>query len=711
MRLMSARVFTGIAIMLALLALAVGPARAAIGSTSGGSTSGGSTAAGGFAMPAGVRDACASAASGRATCAALLGTPAARISAAGVSTIRQSSAAVADASTPPAGFTPADLQSAYGLHSSTAGSLQTVAVVTAYDDPDAESDLATYRSQYGIAACTTADGCFSKVNQTGGTTYPGTSAGWSASDAQSLDMISAICPNCHIVLVEASSSAITDLGTAENEAVMLGAMFIDNDWASPEATFGSTETSYDALYFNHPGIAITAPAGDAGYGVDYPAASPYVIAVGGTTLTKDSTAPRGWTEAAWSGSGSGCSAYEPKPAWQTDTGCSDRTVNDVAAVADPNTPVNFYDTPTAGGWSDSGGTDFAAAIVAASYALAGTPAPGTNPASYPYLHPGGSYTTPGSADPYADGLNDLTAGSNGTCAVAYLCTAGTGYDGPTGVGSLSSFVSVSGSGATAAGPFYGGIVNKCIDDTGNATSNGNKIQIWDCNGAAAQNWTAEADGTVRIGGTHCLDVTNGGTANGTKIQLWSCLSGDANQQWQPTSNGSLVNPQSGKCLDDPGSSTTNGTQLQIFTCNGSPAQLWRLPYALPSGTGTITSQITTSKCVDDFNGSSSNNNKIDIWNCNGNTAAQTWTVEGNGTIRINGSCMVTDSDGTANGTKIVLYGCTGDTNQHWVPLSDGALMNTRSGTCLDDPSATTTNGTQLQIWTCSGVIQQSWNLP
>jgi hypothetical protein len=329
------------------------------------------------------------------------------------------------------------LQSAYNLPKTTSlGNAETVAVVTAYDDPDAESDLGTYRSQYGLSACTTANGCFKKVNQTGGTTYPGTSAGWSAADAQSLDMISAICPSCHLLLVEANSTAISDLGTAENEAVTLGALFVDNDWLTPEATLGSSETSYDSQYFDHPGIAITAPSGNTGYGVNYPAASQYVTAVGGTTLTKDTSVPRGWTETAWSGSGSGCSAYEPKPAWQTDTGCSDRTLNDTAAVADPSTPVAYYDTPTAGGWAEGGGTDVSAAIVAAEYALAGPPAPGTYPASYLYGTPGALYA--------------ITSGSNGTCSPSYLCTAGTGYNGPAGMGAPGGVAALSASGARPA---------------------------------------------------------------------------------------------------------------------------------------------------------------------------------------------------------------------------------------------------------------------
>jgi hypothetical protein len=622
-----------------------------------------------------------------------------------------------DATTPPLGYGPSDLRSAYGFPSATAGSGQTVAVVAPYDDPDAETDMGTYRSEYGISPCTAADGCFRKVSQTGGSSYPQPGTGWSANDSGSLDMISAVCPNCHILLVEANDTAIGDLGMAENEAVALGAKFIDNAWDIPEATLGSSELSYDSQYFDHPGVAITAPAGDKGYGtIYYPAASQYVTAVGSTVLTRDASTARGWTETASSSTDSGCSAYEPKPGWQRDTGCNGRTLNDVAAVGDPSTPVAYFDTPTDGGWDSNGNTVIAAAIIAAAYALAGTPAAGTYPASYPYLHPGGAYTEPGNGYPYADGLNNITNGSNTSlvdCTVTYLCNAGAGYSGPAGLGTPSSIVSLSSTGGPS-GPFFAGIMGKCLDDAGNSASNGNKVQLWACNGGSAQKWTAASDGTVTIHGSgspgQCLDVTGGGTSNGTRVQLWSCISGDANQQWVPQSDGTLRNPHSGKCLNDPGSSTINGTWLDISTCGTTGAEQWYLPYAVPSSGGAIKSHVSAGKCVDDFNSLTGAGNKIQLWSCLGN-AAQDWTVQPDGTVRVLGRCMSTIADGTANGTRVGLYGCTGDTNQHWVARSDGSLLNTRSGTCLDDPSASTANGIQLQIWACNGRVQQGWTLP
>ncbi|MFC4034635.1 peptidase S8, partial [Streptomyces polygonati] len=227
----------------------------------------------------------------------------------------------------PSGYGPTDLQSAYALPSG-AGAGATVALVDAQDDPNAAADLSTYRSQYGLPACTTANGCFKKVSQTGSTTsLPSPDSGWAGEISLDLDMVSAVCPQCHILLVEASSASMDDLGTAVNEAVSLGAKYVSNSYGGDE---DSSDTSADSSYFNHPGVAITVSAGDEGYGPEYPAASKYVTSVGGTALTRSSGTSRGWTESVWhtsstEGTGSGCSAYDAKPTWQTDTGCAKRT--------------------------------------------------------------------------------------------------------------------------------------------------------------------------------------------------------------------------------------------------------------------------------------------------------------------------------------------------------------------------------------------------
>jgi hypothetical protein len=338
------------------------------------------------------------------------------------------------------GYGPSDLQSAYSLPSSTAGSGETVAVVDAYNDPNITSDLATYRSAWGLPAC--GSGCFSVVNQNGAASPLPANAGsngWDVEESLDVDMVSAICPLCHIILVEATSASDANLGTAVNSAVSLGAKFVSNSYGGSES---SSDTTYDSEYYNHPGVAVTASAGDSGYGVEYPAASQYVTAVGGTSLSTASNA-RGWTESVWGssaggeGTGSGCSAVDPKPSWQTDSGCSRRTNNDVSAVADPNTGVAVYDSYSQGGWLEVGGTSASSPIIASVFALAGTPASGTYPSSYPYAH--------------TSDLYDVTSGANGSCSPAYLCTAETGYDGPTGLGTpdgTAAFTSGSTSGNT-----------------------------------------------------------------------------------------------------------------------------------------------------------------------------------------------------------------------------------------------------------------------
>jgi hypothetical protein len=322
----------------------------------------------------------------------------------------------------PNGWGAPDLQSAYSLPPD-GGAGQTVAIVDAFDDPNAEADLAIYRQQYGLPACTTANGCFSKVDQRGGSTYPSPDPGWAGEISLDLDMVSAAAPYAHILLVEADDNGFESLGSSVNEAVALGAKFVSNSYGSDyrggNGEDPSETTAFDA-YFNHPGVAVTVSTGDYGYGVGYPAASQYVTAVGGTTLTRDTGSARGWTESAWDGAGSGCSLYEPKPAFQKDTGCANRALADVSAVAEG---VAVYQTYGAGGWSVYGGTSVSSPIIASVYADAGTPVAGSYPNSYPYAA--------------SSGVNDITTGSNGSCSPAYLCTGGAGYDGPTGLGTPS----------------------------------------------------------------------------------------------------------------------------------------------------------------------------------------------------------------------------------------------------------------------------------
>ncbi len=326
----------------------------------------------------------------------------------------------------PSGFGPSSLQSAYALPSTSAGSGQRVYIVDAYDDPKAESDLASYRTQFGLSACTTANGCFKKVNQNGAASpLPTADSGWAGEISLDLDMVSAVCPNCGITLVEANDNA-DNLFLAVKEAATLGAKFVSLSFGGAE---DGNEASYDSQYFKSSGVVYTASTGDDAYqaGTSYPASSSAAVSVGGTSLKTASNA-RGWTESVWKtstteGTGSGCSRDVAKPSWQSiipTSVCSKRATADVSADADPATGVAVYQTYGGSGWAVYGGTSASAPIIASVYALAGTPASTDHPASFPYAHTGN--------------LNDVTTGNNGTCSPSLLCTAAAGWDGPTGLG-------------------------------------------------------------------------------------------------------------------------------------------------------------------------------------------------------------------------------------------------------------------------------------
>jgi Ricin-type beta-trefoil lectin domain/Putative Ig domain len=698
------------------------------------------------------------------------------------------------------GYGPAALRQAYNLVNASAnqGVGMTVAVVDAFDNPKAASDLATYRAHYGLPACQpgTGAGCVTKVNQEGQPSpLPPANVKWAAQESVDLDMVSAMCPNCHILLVEANTNGLNDLGTADNTAVAAGAKFVSNSWDGAEFP---SESFFDNVYFNHPGVAFAVAAGDGGYGTGWPSSSQYVTSVGGTKLIRDSGVPRGWTETAWSGSGSGCSGADPKPAWQSADntapgGCLNRTENDVAAVANPNPGVAFYDTYQKPGWSVMGGTSVATPIITAVYALAGTPTPRTYPASYLYQSKAA--------------LNDVTSGSNGTCETnrQYLCHARAGYDGPAGngtpngtgafassaagnvvtltnpgvqdeqagtpvflamqaldsaagqtltytatglpsglsIGRASGHITGTLTGAAAAstvkvtatdgtgakgsvrfsmvvvkslttgyhpvaGPVHVDLAGMCMDDTGNKTANGTKIQIWSCNGKASQDWTFQPDGSPGGPGTltihgKCLDIVNRGTANHTKVQLFTC-NGGANQQWLIDGTaGQLFNPVSGRCLADPGG-TTNGVQLWISDCSGKPNQAWILP-ASPVQSG------IAGMCMKDPNNSVVNGTQILISTCTGLTTEQ-WTMRPDSTLRINGKCLDVAGASKLDGAKIDLFTCksasSGNASQRWAIGSNGELYNLHSGRCVADPGDSTTNNTGLVQEDCYGRAGEIW---
>ena len=317
---------------------------------------------------------------------------------------------------PSAALGPADIQAAYSLPAGGEG--RTVAIVDAYGDSHAEADLAAYRAYYGLPECTTANSCFRKVDQSGGTDYPADNEGWALETALDLDAVSSACPACNILLVQGDSAGLDDLGTAVDTAVRLGAKYVSNSYGLPGES--ASETAYDHHY-DHAGVAVVASTGDTGHVQNWPATNPDVVAAGGTRLTRTPDTERGWTESAWTSGGSGCSLYEAQPAYQRGltTGCDTRATADVSAVADPATGLAVYDTVGEDGWLQVGGTSLSAPLITAMYALAGTPVEGTYPVTYPYIN--------------ASGLTDVTEGSNDDCGTV-VCTAGTGWDGPTGLG-------------------------------------------------------------------------------------------------------------------------------------------------------------------------------------------------------------------------------------------------------------------------------------
>ena len=339
---------------------------------------------------------------------------------------------ITNTSAPPStGLTPTQLQSAYNLAGLHSGG-RTVAIVDAYGYPNLARDLATYRAQFGLPACTTSNGCLQILNEHGGTSLPRFNLGWAQEQSLDVDAVSATCADCKIVVLEANSASFSDLGTAVQTAAKLpGVVAISNSYGGSDAA----DSTY-GKYYNFPGIAVTASAGDNGYqGASYPASSSYVTAVGGTSLVAAPGTIRGWSESVWSGTGSGCSSLNAAllAAAPYNTGCAGRAMNDVSAASDPNKGglAVYYPTSSSNStWGQFGGTSEASPIIASVYALSGntgSAATSTYANSIPYAVPAG--------------LNDVSSGSNGTCTTSQWCTARTGWDGPTGLGTPNGIAS------------------------------------------------------------------------------------------------------------------------------------------------------------------------------------------------------------------------------------------------------------------------------
>lgn len=318
------------------------------------------------------------------------------------------------ASTSPTGLSPATIKSVYTFStSSTAGAGKTIAIVDAYDHPYAENDLNVFSQQFGLPACTTANGCFSKVNQKGGTSYPRKNSGWALEISLDIEWAHAIAPGARILLVEASSNSFSNLLAAEDYAKG-HAQYVSNSWGGSEF---SSESSYDS-HFVQSGVSFFVSSGDAGAPAEYPSASPNVISVGGTTLHFSGSTFT--SETGWSSSGGGCSSYEAATSAQSSfsqygqVSCAGkRATPDVSLDADPNSGVSVYDSyPYNGqsGWFTVGGTSASSPMWAARSAAAAA----VVNSSYVY---GNNIT-----------YRDITSGNNGFSALV-------GYDLVTGRGS------------------------------------------------------------------------------------------------------------------------------------------------------------------------------------------------------------------------------------------------------------------------------------
>jgi MYXO-CTERM domain-containing protein len=456
---------------------------------------------------------------------------------------------------PVGGYAPADIESAYGLPVGGGAGKLVVLYGGNSDYPQAESDLGVYRAQYGLPPCTTANGCFMKVDEHGGTDYP---AAGSSEVEQALDMemVSASCPACKVMLIEGG-----DLGVALATVLAKGASAFS--FSVLLGFGGSTGSQCDSLGFNaDSGLLITAALGDTKYpgARDYmPAACQGTLAVGGTSLTMASGSARGWAETTWSGTGSGCSPYVAKPSWQTDTGCTMRMEGDVAMVADPGTGVSVYNTLGASGWFVVGGTSAAAPLTAGSLTALGI-ANGKFSPAWIWQNPVDFY--------------DITTGSNGPCTGVpdYFCNAGAGYDGPTGWGTVNGNLLKT---ALPPGSAAGGA---CAVPTGNYTAS--------CTDCAAMNRTtgctlvcescSKVDGSQNPGPTLGLPCTGTVMNDDGSLQCFGAIvdagadSGQGDAATGPSHDGGVARDAGvAPSLDAGGLADGSPTEINADTPAGS----------------------------------------------------------------------------------------------------------------------------------------------
>ena len=614
----------------------------------------------------------------------------------------------------PAGssYGPSQLQDAYGLASAASKPAdgETVAIVDAYNDPSASADLAAYRSAYGLPACEQSSKCLTIENEHGGTTdlpKKDTSGGWELEESLDLEMVSAICPNCSIRLVEAKSASISALATAERTATRSGAEAVSNSWGSGAEFTG--ESAYDPDFYA-PGVAITAAGGDDGYGTQYPAVSPYLTSVGGTTLTGSAGQ---WSQSAWSGTGAGCSELEPKPSWQTSDatspgGCLNRTDNDVSADANPDPGVWIYDTvrdPGSGaapGWIAVGGTSVSTAIVAAAYALADVEAGGPHQALIPETFP--------AAYPYQNSSDflDITSGSDGSCEPArrYLCHARAGYDGPTGVGAIDGTAGLTGprsAEVTVLGPgtqVYqsGAKISLQLDvqpsqDTPTMTVAG----LSGLSVGTDQVLTGTAPAAI---GVHRVTVT--ATFDGQSASASFDVVIVPKIRARHPAAGELRLNGGSWCLSGSGYRLAAGTPTVLESCSGRAAQQWKLePAGGIGGTGVVT---IDGHCLAVRSGSG-NGAKVSIQVCEKNVTREQWTYQGRGRLRnaATGKCLAVHGSAAA-GREAVVWTCSGAVPMRWV-LPAAPVVSAVSDRCL---STVGRSGTRIAVAVCRQAASQRW---
>ncbi len=603
-------------------------------------------------------------------------------------------------------YGPAQLRSAYKLTAASAkkGKGVTIAIVDAFNDPHLAADLGHYRSHFHLSACTTKSGCLKVVNQSGNSgPLPRADAGWATEESLDVDMVSAICSKCHILLVEAKSAFTNDLGAAEQTAIKKGARFVSNSWSGGES-FGQDIFNPD---FNHPGDVIAFAAGDFGTGPAYPTDLQYVTAVGGTTL-KHAKGKRGWSETAWGankasafGTGSGCSVLEPKASWQradanASTGCLNRTENDVSAVGDPDTGVLIYDTYKSqpSGLADIGGTSAATPIITSIYALAGTPAHGTYPAEYPYLH--------------TSHLFDVTSGVNGKCESfrQYICHGKKGYDGPTGLGTPN------GTGAFTDTAHRVTLVDPGTQDVALSSAFSQAITGLDSKHASSLAWSA----TGLPSGLHISAIsgsTNGRitgvvpAAPGTFHVTVTAKDGSvtatthfnivviASMAAANPPTGPVVLTSAGLCLD--GGTDASGQAVHVQSCpNGQD-------FAITSDGGPDDVQTVSigGNCLTVADTAAPQ--QVSLSACDGE-AEQQWEYLGFGALwsPVTGNCLAAPSQ--AAGDQVVTANCTFGPSQSWA-LPAGPIITGAGGLCLSNPS-----GSAVQVATCDGSTSQSFTL-